>query len=200
MRKIWVISAATAVVAAGTFAMATVEAQDAATQAPLSSEERDARIAQYESAIQAQTHEQPIAFPHNVHSAYGIDCQYCHFSVERSPSAGIPPVSTCAGCHQAGKVAGNSEYAQSQISMVQEYINSGEAIPWVRIHKVAEHVKFPHHRHINAGLDCSTCHGDVEQVGVWVEPDPAWGNGKMGWCISCHVEREVNRDCTTCHY
>lgn len=200
MRKIWMIPAVAAVAAAGTFALSSVQAQDASMQEPMTSEQRDARIDEYQAALQVQEHDQPIAFPHNVHSSYGIDCQYCHFSVERSPSAGIPPVSTCAGCHAAGKVNGRSEYAQSQIAMVREYIDSGETIPWVRIHKVAEHVKFPHHRHINAGLDCTACHGNVEQVGVWVEPDPAWGNGKMGWCISCHVEREVNRDCTTCHY
>ncbi len=130
---------------------------------------------------------QPIAFPHAIHAGQNnIDCAYCHYSAERAVSAGIPPVSTCQGCHAAGKVNVQPE--------------QGQPIPWVRIHKVADHVKFPHMRHINAGLNCTECHGQVQEMGVLQQPDPAWGDGKMGWCISCHVERDANRDCTVCHY
>lgn len=144
---------------------------------------------------------QPIAFPHAIHAGTNrIDCAYCHYSAERSVSAGIPPVSTCMGCHAAGKVQVQSEQGQQQIEMVQEYWDNEETIPWVRIHKVADHVKFPHMRHVNAGLDCTQCHGPVQEMGVLQQPDPAWGNGKMGWCISCHVEQDVSRDCTVCHY
>jgi len=144
---------------------------------------------------------QPIAFPHAIHAGQNqIDCAYCHYSAERAVSAGIPPVSTCLGCHAAGKVNVQSEQGQQQIAMVQDYWERGEPIPWVRIHKVADHVKFPHMRHINAGLNCTQCHGQVQEMGVLQQPDPAWGNGKMGWCISCHVEMEANRDCTVCHY
>lgn len=144
---------------------------------------------------------QPIAFPHAIHAGENrIDCAYCHYSAERSVSAGIPPVSTCMGCHAAGKVQVQSEQGQQQIEMVQEYWDNEETIPWVRIHKVADHVKFPHMRHINAGLDCTQCHGPVEEMGVLQQPHENWGDGKMGWCISCHVEQEVSRDCTVCHY
>jgi hypothetical protein len=144
---------------------------------------------------------QPIAFPHQIHAQTNqIDCQYCHFSAERSFSAGIPPVSTCIGCHGPGKVQVQSEQGQQQIELVTQYWNDGEPIPWARIHKVADHVKFPHLRHINAGLDCTQCHGPVQEMGVLQQPDEAWGNGKMGWCISCHVEQDVSRDCTVCHY
>lgn len=145
---------------------------------------------------------QPIAFPHNVHAqTYKIDCAYCHYSAERSTSAGIPPVSTCMGCHTniAGQNADGSS-PNEQIALVRQYWEDGETIPWVRIHKVADHVKFPHMRHINAGLDCTQCHGPVEEYGVFQYPDEAWGQGKMGWCISCHVENDVSRDCTVCHY
>jgi predicted CxxxxCH...CXXCH cytochrome family protein len=144
---------------------------------------------------------QPIAFPHQIHAETNqIDCQYCHFSAERSFSAGIPPVSTCMGCHSPGKVQVQSEQGQQQIEVLTQYWNDGEPIPWVRIHKVADHVKFPHLRHVNAAIDCTQCHGPVQAMGVWQEPDPAWGDGKMGWCISCHVEQDVSRDCTVCHY
>jgi len=144
---------------------------------------------------------QPIAFPHAIHTEQNrIDCSYCHFSAERSTAAGIPPVSTCIGCHAPGKVNVQSEQGQQQIEILTGYFERGEPIPWVRIHKVADHVKFPHMRHINAGLDCTECHGPISEMGVLQKPDPTWGDGKMGWCVSCHVERDANRDCTVCHY
>jgi hypothetical protein len=125
-----------------------------------------------------------------------MDCQYCHFSAERSVDAGIPPVSTCIGCHTMIPGAQQPE----EVAKIREYFDAGESIPWVRIHKVADHVHFPHMRHINAGLTCQQCHGEIQTKGVLVEPDDVWGKGKMGWCISCHVEQEVSRDCTVCHY
>jgi hypothetical protein len=87
-----------------------------------------------------------------------------------------------------------------EITRVRQYYDDGESIPWVRIHKVADHVHFPHMRHINAGLECQQCHGQIQEMDVLVEPDAAWGKGKMGWCISCHLEQDVQRDCTVCHY
>lgn len=143
---------------------------------------------------------QPINFPHSVHAGtYQMDCQYCHYSAGRSNSAGMPPISSCMGCHTM--VAGQGEYNQSQINQLREYWNNGETIPWVRIHKVADHVHFPHLRHVNAGLECQECHGPVEEYqNAIVQPHPNWGKGKMGWCISCHVEQDVQRDCTVCHY
>jgi hypothetical protein len=158
---------------------------------------------------------QPINFPHSVHAGtYQMDCTYCHYSVERSNSAGIPPVSTCMGCHTM--IAGEGEYNQSQINMIREYWAEGETIPWVRIHKVADHVHFPHLRHVAAGLDCTQCHGPVAELqNGWAAPHENWGKGKMGWCISCHMDgpevevegglsaenwEPVSRDCTVCHY
>jgi hypothetical protein len=140
---------------------------------------------------------QPIQFPHDVHAGqFAMDCQYCHFSAERSVDAGIPPVSTCMGCHTM--VPGRNQ--PEEVNKLREYWNSGEPIPWVRIHKVADHVHFPHMRHINAGMECQECHGQIQEIGVLEEPEPEWGNGKMGWCISCHVEQDAKRDCTVCHY
>lgn len=140
---------------------------------------------------------QPILFPHDVHAAqYRMDCQFCHFSAERSVDAGIPPVSVCMGCHTM--IAG--ENAPEEVTLVREYFQRGEAIPWKRVHKVADHVHFPHMRHIDAGYRCQDCHGPIEQQGVLEEPLEEWGKGKMGWCISCHVEQDASRDCTVCHY
>ena len=139
---------------------------------------------------------QPIAFPHDVHAGqYQIDCQYCHFSAERSVDAGIPPVKTCVGCHTL--INGQTPEAQAQIQLVRDYDARGEAIPWNRIYKISDHAHFPHLRHVNAGVECQECHGEVQEMGVLEEVNqPLY----MGWCVSCHREREVSTDCTVCHY
>lgn len=144
---------------------------------------------------------QPIRFPHDTHAGqFTIDCQYCHFSAERSVDAGIPPVSVCMGCHAEGRVGGRTETAQAEIARVREYYGTGTPIPWKRIYKVRDHVKFPHMRHVAAGVTCQTCHGQVQEMGVLEEMAPEAGDLRMGWCVSCHLERGASRDCTVCHY
>lgn len=183
MRKIWIIMA-TIVCAVG--GMAFVQAQD-------TSLEEEAEVAMSESQVQ------PIQFPHDLHAGtYQIDCQFCHFSAERSVDAGMPPVETCRGCHQM--IRGTTEEQQAEIAKIHGYYDAGEPIPWTRIYKVADHVHFPHMRHVNAGMECQECHGEVQEVGVIEERDPVWGGADMGWCISCHVQEDVSRDCTVCHY
>lgn len=191
MKKHWIIVAATAVTAAGSLAVVRSQAQEAETAAAETAA----------AAAPADPTAQPIQFPHDIHAGtdegqFGIDCQYCHFSAERSVDAGIPPVATCMGCHTMIPGENNPE----EVTRVREYWERGEPIPWVRIHKVADHVHFPHMRHINAGFQCQDCHGPIEQQGVLEEPLPEWGGGAMGWCISCHVEQGASRDCTVCHY
>jgi hypothetical protein len=183
MRIKWMIAAAGVAVAGS---LAFVQAQD----------EGEAPAA---APSPAPATAQPIQFAHDTHAGtYTIDCQYCHFSAERSVDAGIPPVSTCMGCHTF--VAGTDEDQRAEINLIRGFANSGESIPWVRIHKIADHAHFPHMRHINAGYECQQCHGPIEEQGVLEKPLPDWGKGKMGWCVSCHVEEDVSRDCTVCHY
>lgn len=142
----------------------------------------------------ADTTVQPIAFPHDIHAGqYGIDCQFCHYSAERSVAAGMPPMSTCLGCHQVIPGSRNP----GEIVAVRSYAENGEAIPWVRIYKVADHVHFPHMRHVTAGVECQTCHGEVEEMGVVEEVNQSLS---MGWCVSCHREQGADYDCTSCHY
>ena len=139
---------------------------------------------------------QPIAFPHTIHAGQDqIDCQYCHFSAERSVDAGIPPVATCWGCHQL--ILGTDERQQAEIQNVRGYWERQEPIPWIRIYKVSDHVHFPHLRHVAAEVDCTTCHGEVQEMTVIEEVNQPLS---MGWCVSCHMERGVSRDCAVCHY
>lgn len=141
---------------------------------------------------------QPIAFPHDIHAGtYQMECMYCHFSADRSVDAGLPPVQLCAGCHQAIPGTENPE----EVAKVMQAWRSQETIPWVRVYKVADHVHFPHMRHVGAAeISCQTCHGPVETMGTIEEQDEAWQGDNMGWCVSCHVERGASRDCTVCHY
>lgn len=153
---------------------------------------------------------QPIAFPHDQHAGSeagqnNMDCQFCHFSAERSVDAGIPAVSTCWGCHQI--VLGTTPAQQQEIAKIGEYMSAGEPIPWVRIYKISDHAHFPHMRHINAGLTCQQCHGEVQTMGVLTEQSPVWGGDNMGWCVECHREpdpvtgeQQASTDCSVCHY
>jgi Cytochrome c7 and related cytochrome c/Class III cytochrome C family len=182
MKKQWTIVSVALVATAASLAL--VRSQDQpAEEAPVATEE-DPRA-------------QPIQFPHDTHAGqFGIDCQYCHFSAERSVDAGIPPVSSCMGCH----IMVQGRNTPEEVAKLRDFYNRRETIPWVRIHKVADHVTFPHMRHIKAGLTCQQCHGAIEEQGVLETPLPEWGEGKMGWCVSCHVQEDVARDCTVCHY
>lgn len=159
------------------------------------------------SAEEAAASFQPIAFPHNLHAGTeaeqaGMDCQFCHFSAERSVDAGIPSTATCWGCHQV--IPGRN--APQEVEKIEEYMESGEQIPWVRIYKISDHAHFPHMRHIAAGLQCQQCHGEVQTMGVLTERSPVWGGANMGWCIDCHRQpneqgvQQASTDCAVCHY
>jgi len=134
---------------------------------------------------------QPIAFSHAHHVAeIGIDCQFCHAYARRGPVAGIPSVQRCAGCHETVL----SE--RPEIVTVLEYWENEEPIPWVRVHDLPDYVRFSHKPHIRAGVDCANCHGNVEEMEAAVQVESL----SMGWCLSCHEERGVTRDCLACHY
>jgi hypothetical protein len=144
----------------------------------------------------ASAAEQPILFMHSVHAGENqIPCAYCHYTADRSVDAGIPAVRVCVGCHVPG--SGSSPPALAQLNFptaerdslwnaeatkLVGYWQRQEAIPWVRVHKLPEHVRFPHNMHVNAGLQCQTCHGPVEEM----EEVYQFSSLQMGWCIDCH--------------
>ncbi len=136
--------------------------------------------------------EQPINFSHKIHAGeFEIPCMYCHVQARRSISAGVPSVSKCVGCHS--QVATE----RPQIRKLMAYWENKEPIPWIKVHDLPDFVHFPHKRHVAAEVKCQTCHGPVESMDVIRQE----ASLKMGWCLGCHKEREVENglDCWTCH-
>ena len=160
------------------------------TAAPAAAQEAEPAAGEAESGLAGQ----PFDFPHDVHAGENqIDCQYCHFSAERSMNAGIPAIANCMGCHAF--VSGSED--PGAIETLRGYAERGEAIAWDRTYKVADHVQFPHMRHIAAGVECASCHGNVQEIRVIEEVDQPL---TMGFCVGCHIEQGASRDCTVCHY
>ncbi len=146
---------------------------------------------------------QPIFYRHDVHvGQFEMDCRYCHFAVEVSSSPGLPTTSTCMGCHLLAG-AGNPE-----VEKVRAAWNEQRPIEWVEVHRLSQFVRFPHMRHVLAGIEgdtlpdgtpefwCQTCHGPVQDMPQVYQ----YASLKMGWCVGCHLEREASTDCTVCHY
>jgi hypothetical protein len=133
---------------------------------------------------------QPIPFSHRLHvGVKEIDCRFCHYAVERSPYAGLPPVNKCLFCHKY--IIANHPY----IRTLQGYADRGEAVAWRRVIWLPDHVYFPHNRHIAKGTECVSCHGAVEEMDRIYDPHPKI----MGFCITCHREKQANLDCWGCH-
>ena len=106
------------------------------------------------------------------------------------------------GCH--------SQFGQDLegIQILTRYWEARETIPWVQIHRVPEHVQFKHNRHVQAGVACQRCHGQVQEMDkLYLTPDTIWWPWllpskklEMGWCIDCHRQNQASQDCLTCHY
>jgi hypothetical protein len=141
---------------------------------------------------------QPIFFRHDIHAGqFKIQCQYCHYSVNVSPEPGIPAMQTCMGCHLI--VGGSDTGSKAEIQKLRQAWNEKKPVEWVRVHFLPRHAHFPHQRHIKAlgPTACATCHGDVTRMAQVFRVQDV---DNMGYCITCHIERGVSRDCTVCHY
>jgi hypothetical protein len=125
--------------------------------------------------------EQPIQFSHERHVAgNGIDCRYCHTSVEDSSFAGIPPTKTCMNCHS--QIFSNSPFLEP----VRASFRTGTSIRWTRVHDLPDFVYFNHSIHINKGVGCTTCHGPVDRMPLMRQE----ASLQMEWCVGCHREPE----------
>jgi hypothetical protein len=125
--------------------------------------------------------QQPVPFSHEHHAGgLGIDCRYCHTSVEKSSFAGIPPTETCMTCH-------SQLYTDApMLAPVRESLVSGKPIPWQRVHDLPDFVFFNHSIHLNKGIGCSTCHGRVDRMPLTWQANTLY----MKWCLDCHKEPE----------
>lgn len=120
---------------------------------------------------------QPVPYSHKLHAGdLGMDCRYCHFTVERGASAAIPPTKVCMNCHT--QVKGTSPLLQP----VRDSYATGEPLPWVRVHRLPDFVYFNHEAHVTAGVSCVSCHGRVDQMIVVKQMEPL----SMAWCLDCH--------------
>jgi hypothetical protein len=141
---------------------------------------------------------QPIFFRHDIHAGQlKIQCQYCHYSVAVSSEPGIPSMQTCMGCHTV--IAGTDSSHKIEIKKLRDAWAQKKPVEWLRVHFVARHVHFPHMRHIKVmGPNaCQTCHGDVARMPQVYKVNNV---NNMGFCITCHEQRGVTRDCAVCHY
>src|SRR6267378_2240944 len=124
---------------------------------------------------------QPVPFSHQHHvTGLGIDCRYCHTSVEDSSFAGIPPTKTCMNCHS--QIFANSPFLEP----VRDSFRSGRSIQWTRVHDLPDFVYFNHSIHVHKGVGCTTCHGQVDRMPLmWQEQSL-----QMEWCLDCHRNPE----------
>ena len=124
---------------------------------------------------------QPVQFSHAHHvGAIGIDCRYCHTSVEKAAFAGIPPTKTCMNCHS--QIWAQSPYLEP----VRESYRTERSIEWTRVHDLPDFVYFNHAIHVNKGVGCETCHGRVDQMPLVRQASRL----QMSWCLECHRHPE----------
>ncbi len=131
--------------------------------------------------MQRVPRQQPVPFSHKHHvGGLGIDCRYCHTTVEDSSFANIPATKICMNCHsQMWAVA-------PLLEPVRESYRTGKSIEWTRVHDLPQFVYFNHAIHVNKGIGCATCHGRVDQMPLmWQEEDLT-----MQWCLGCHRNPE----------
>jgi hypothetical protein len=134
--------------------------------------------------------EQPLPYSHKAHLALGLECQLCHTNPARGRLMTFPETSTCMKCHASfGENRPN-------IQKLAAYDKSKTAVPWVRVYTVLPGVAWSHRRHLDAGMKCEMCHGDVSKMQVMTNVKSV--NTMVG-CLDCHKLHNAKTTCTTCH-
>ena len=137
---------------------------------------------------------QPFPYPHAPHIKAGIPCLYCHSGAYRGQSAGLPTKAKCQGCH-------NNIKPETQLLLDwNSYVKAHDTIEWVPVALLPDFIYFSHQPHLNAGIDCINCHGDLSKMNS-AKPQGYWD---MGWCLTCHKNMAPDKfvklsDCATCH-
>jgi hypothetical protein len=120
---------------------------------------------------------QPVPYSHALHAGrLGMDCRYCHNTVEETSHAAIPPTQTCMGCHS--KIKTDSP----RLAAVRESYTTGNSVPWVKVHDLPDYVYFNHSAHVRRGVGCVECHGRIDTMEVVSQNQPL----SMSWCLECH--------------
>jgi hypothetical protein len=134
--------------------------------------------------------EQPLPYSHRTHVAMALPCQLCHTSPAPGTLMTFPATSTCMNCHATIVTD------RPAIKKLTEYAKSKRPIPWVRVYRVLPGVTWTHRKHVEAGVQCETCHGAVGDLEAMSETTAVTG---MASCISCHQAHGVSAACTVCH-
>jgi hypothetical protein len=144
---------------------------------------------------------QPISYSHELHAGkMRIDCRYCHLGVERSRHASVPATDICMNCHKLASVD------KAEVVRLREIVSANQPIAWKRVHKLPDFVYFSHRSHVNSGISCEQCHGDVRRM----EDLTQVASLSMGSCLDCHrnaphrapgIEASLKgpENCSACH-
>jgi hypothetical protein len=125
--------------------------------------------------------QQPVPFSHEHHvNGLGIDCRYCHTTVEQTASAGMPSTKTCMTCHS------QIWFDAPMLEPVRESWRTNQPLRWTRVHDLPDHVYFDHSIHVNKGIGCQTCHGQVNEMPLMWKVESL----QMTWCLDCHRQPE----------
>lgn len=120
---------------------------------------------------------QPVPYSHQVHvGQMGLDCRYCHTTVEGAAFAAVPPTSVCMNCHKA--IASDKETTKP----LRRSMETGKPVPWVRVHDLPDYVYFDHRAHVGRGVGCVSCHGRIDRMEQVYQTKTL----SMGWCLDCH--------------
>jgi hypothetical protein len=126
---------------------------------------------------------QPVPYSHAMHAGQlGLDCRYCHTTVEKTAFAALPPSQICMNCHTV--IRSKSE----RLEPIRQSFVTGKPVEWVKVHDLPDYVYFNHSAHVNHGVGCVSCHGRIDQMDVVQQVAPL----SMGWCLECHREPEKN--------
>ncbi|MCH7510514.1 MAG: cytochrome c3 family protein [Proteobacteria bacterium] len=133
---------------------------------------------------------QPLPFSHKTHLAIGPTCQTCHLGPDPGIQMTFPATEICLSCH---RMAAKDKPA---IMDLQEFSKSGQRIPWLRVYAITPGVSWSHRVHLDAGMQCETCHGDMKQIETVAETKAIVA---MATCIGCHQAVATSTKCVTCH-
>jgi len=151
---------------------------------------------------------QPIAYSHRVHAGENrMDCQFCHTAAEKGRHAGIPPLSTCMKCHEKIVNKPGSKEPSPEIAKLAQAFKDGRPVEWQRIHRLPAFAYFDHSRHVNAGVACQKCHGEIQTMDAVFQANAL----TMGECLTCHRDTNLKlvqsgkpaaapTDCSACHH